>query len=1459
MKKYILSLLLLIGAAVSGHAQQLQSQTAPLFSTNAKYANGVSPGYAPCGNNTCANGTVATGLNLYLSPGTAVCSSTVYHYAGGTVALTDNSTNYVYLDTTSSCAPSHNTSGFTGAYVPIAVVTTSGGNVTALDDVRGFFGTSAGAGFILTTNGNSGPSTLIGDTLNIPNYTGQFQAQIVPPIGGQYVFVPATNNTINTNQGAITISNTSASLTLPVGSAALLTDSVTWSNFTLPSYIIPSNVTAIYAVAVSSQTNFYGPNLGSPGSPMTVAFSCASQSLIGTGPGHGWAVQQVTPLTTLTGTTISSASCTAEIYANYSGGGNLIIPQIGFLVYYTGTAPPVDNNVTVNPPLTYSLDTNSLGISLPTDIGIDSGSANAYVVSMPEYNFQTGLTIKVLLANASTSTTPTFVFNGSYAYTIKGPTGGNLSSGDMNTTIPAVLLWDGSNWLLQNPQVSGTGLTSPLTTKGDIWGYSSTNARIPVGANGQVLTADSTQTLGVKWAAIPAFTYPGAGVPLSTGSAWGTSYSVQGTDAKLLSSGTVSGSAGIGLCTDANGGATTSGCSSGGLTSLNSLTGPALNLTSSDSSVTITPSGTSINLQTSASASGVQYNPSNTAIVFTGDSENVDDWGVLGPTITVTAVNCNGTVCIFTNSGTNGLSAGDWVSSVNITSPSFLNTAVSPLSQATGYTLLKVISTGLSSTQFEVSYTYNTGTCASACGTVEYANYYIPTLTAKQAFFNGHGVVSVKMPGPAKLQTIAGNFSGTIGAAPTSPAYLVINGAVNDIQACASLSTMQGYYTTIWTAAHAAGWTVIQTNNIPVDYNTNSCGSLWYTFFELNTWLQAQGKSASLASGGAYWDYFDDVYSLLSNSNDTYYRQGNGYLAAGGVSLIAQSINTAMASQGANVSAVPTEPLNILSNSTVWNLYTPNYGNQFGFFDYTGGGGDSLYYANAGGSLLGGGRTVYFSFGAPTSGLSMNLVAYTAFCWNGKGTGDNGAQVTSGGITGFSEDSSNTSQIDVGSCNLHDSSTGLGYTWHYTPLSTAPTGSCTSGQGGYWEQGKDGTQAYCPSGGGTWTAVGSGFSNPMTTLGDTLYGGASGVATRLAGPTTTGHQFLFGAAPSGSAVAPAWFDLGANVGTYVTGTSPIVVTQNANSAAISCPTCGTSTATAVNNNGASTLGTSQQDGMMPYICSDSSGSGTAQSCNSATSFTVTSGNCFVYKTTTANSGAGLTVNPNSLGAKSVAIPGSSGWTTTLTASIVPANKPLLMCYDGTNLNLQQTGTVSAGGGSGAWTNITSLLSPTGCTITGNKCVVGTAVGSVTLASIPSSGYNDLRVILNGTVTGTSNAYMNFQFNGDTGANYSSALWASNGTSDFRSGNHSQTSGQNSCALGASGTVGGGEIVIRQYLNTSFQKEGRGICSSWTGTTGSYDEEEDASFYWASTAAINSITFLATTFSVGDTITVYGVN
>jgi hypothetical protein len=46
---------------------------------------------------------------------------------------------------------------------------------------------------------------------------------------------------------------------------------------------------------------------------------------------------------------------------------------------------------------------------------------------------------------------------------------------------------------------SGTGVSSPLTTKGDIWVYSTLDSRLPVGSDGQVLTADSTVVSGLRW------------------------------------------------------------------------------------------------------------------------------------------------------------------------------------------------------------------------------------------------------------------------------------------------------------------------------------------------------------------------------------------------------------------------------------------------------------------------------------------------------------------------------------------------------------------------------------------------------------------------------------------------------------------------------------------------------------------------------------------------------------------------------------------------------------------------------------------------------------------------------------------------------------------------------------------------------------------------------------------------
>lgn len=45
-------------------------------------------------------------------------------------------------------------------------------------------------------------------------------------------------------------------------------------------------------------------------------------------------------------------------------------------------------------------------------------------------------------------------------------------------------------------------MSGPLTTKGDIYTYSTTNARLPIGTNGSILEADSTQATGNGWSAV---------------------------------------------------------------------------------------------------------------------------------------------------------------------------------------------------------------------------------------------------------------------------------------------------------------------------------------------------------------------------------------------------------------------------------------------------------------------------------------------------------------------------------------------------------------------------------------------------------------------------------------------------------------------------------------------------------------------------------------------------------------------------------------------------------------------------------------------------------------------------------------------------------------------------------------------------------------------------------------------
>ena len=187
IKKILSTVLLALASFATVNAQQPQAPGNPLYPANAQWTNGVAPGYAP---------TLGIGLNLNLGGGTANCAGTIVTYAANTLVLTANTTNYVYLNTASSCIPAVKTTSFTSADFPIAEVLTGSsgtlqtcnqngttspvGTSPCIVDVRTLFFEGIGSSNItLTTTGTSGAATLSGGILNIPNYTYTLPSTVV--------------------------------------------------------------------------------------------------------------------------------------------------------------------------------------------------------------------------------------------------------------------------------------------------------------------------------------------------------------------------------------------------------------------------------------------------------------------------------------------------------------------------------------------------------------------------------------------------------------------------------------------------------------------------------------------------------------------------------------------------------------------------------------------------------------------------------------------------------------------------------------------------------------------------------------------------------------------------------------------------------------------------------------------------------------------------------------------------------------------------------------------------------------------------------------------------------------------------------------------------------------------------------------------------------------------------------
>jgi hypothetical protein len=122
-----------------------------------------------------------------------------------------------------------------------------------------------------------------------------------------------------------------------------------------------------------------------------------------------------------------------------------------------------------------------------------------------------GTTIQMNSASPTTITVNTALFAAGDVVFIQNIGAGTctVTAGTATVTTAgslALTQWEGGQLYFTSTSASiffdyiQAGTSIPLTTKGDLFGFDTANARIPIGTNNQVLTADSAQALGLKWA-----------------------------------------------------------------------------------------------------------------------------------------------------------------------------------------------------------------------------------------------------------------------------------------------------------------------------------------------------------------------------------------------------------------------------------------------------------------------------------------------------------------------------------------------------------------------------------------------------------------------------------------------------------------------------------------------------------------------------------------------------------------------------------------------------------------------------------------------------------------------------------------------------------------------------------------------------------------------------------------------
>ena len=193
------------------------------------------------------------------------------------------------------------------------------------------------------------------------------------------------------------------------------------------------------------------------------------------------------PITT-TGTISFATIAANSIWVNNTGGA--AVPAVNALAALTKAD---DTNVTLTlggTPATALINAVSLTLGWTGQLALTRGGTNASLVASNGGIVYSTATAMAILSG--TATAGQILQSGSSA----APTWSTATYPATAGTSGNILTSDGTNWT----SVSAAGVGSPLTTKGDLYTFSTVNARLAVGStNGQILQVNSGAATGLAW------------------------------------------------------------------------------------------------------------------------------------------------------------------------------------------------------------------------------------------------------------------------------------------------------------------------------------------------------------------------------------------------------------------------------------------------------------------------------------------------------------------------------------------------------------------------------------------------------------------------------------------------------------------------------------------------------------------------------------------------------------------------------------------------------------------------------------------------------------------------------------------------------------------------------------------------------------------------------------------------